>query len=292
MKSSTLALLTCALFGAVGATNPGCDGIYALPQASHPGVPQGAAETLCKTTCAQPGFTCALVVASYPTVCGCGGGTPTPAPAAGNECNPAKGCNVCTTCCASYVTDGAACDQCVKASCDAPTPAPGPVVSGDYCGTDYADANKRCHAPCDGTDKACLVFAGEHCFKTTACHAPPAPTPAPVPTPVPPPSPPTPHPANGHVSGLWVFLGDTGLAGCGQLADSIAEDFNVLSVGFVDPQLMAQGGGAATKVPDLLNVTKWAQAKGMSVVWSIGGELREPSASGSSGGFAMKRRDH
>jgi hypothetical protein len=53
--------------------------------------------------------------------------------------------------------------------------------------------------------------------------------------------------------------------------DSIATDFNVLSLGFVDPSLLTAGGGAATNVTDLLRVTTWAQSKGMSVVWSIGG---------------------
>ena len=42
-----------------------------------------------------------------------------------NECNPAKGCNVCAACCQSYLPDGPSCDQCVQASCP-PTPAPAP----------------------------------------------------------------------------------------------------------------------------------------------------------------------
>jgi len=66
-------------------------------------------------------------------------------------------------------------------------------------------------------------------------------------------------------------LGDTGLGSCGDLADSIATDFNVLSLGFLDPELLAAGAGASTNVTDLLRVTTWAQGKGMSVVWSMGG---------------------
>jgi hypothetical protein len=74
------------------------------------------------------------------------------------------------------------------------------------------------------------------------------------------------------VSGLWLFLGNKGLDDCGALSASIASDFNTLSLGFLDPVLVAQGGGASvTGVKDLLKVTTWAQAKGMSVTWSIGG---------------------
>ena len=68
------------------------------------------------------------------------------------------------------------------------TPTPGPSQlccegGGDYCGTSYADANKRCHASCDGTDTPCLVFAGEKCYATVACQAPSPPPPPPPPTP-------------------------------------------------------------------------------------------------------------
>ena len=35
----------------------------------------------------------------------------------GNECNPSKACNVCTSCCKEYIPDGAACDKCVKDEC-------------------------------------------------------------------------------------------------------------------------------------------------------------------------------
>jgi hypothetical protein len=70
---------------------------------------------------------------------------------------------------------------------------------------------------------------------------------------------------------MWVFLGKKGLDTCGPLADSLATDFNTLSLGFLDPKLVAQGGGVAVGVPDLITTTQWAQAKGMHVVWSIGG---------------------
>jgi len=45
---------------------------------------------------------------------------PAPQPSGPNECNPSKTCNVCTTCCQSYIPDGAGCDACVKQNCDAP----------------------------------------------------------------------------------------------------------------------------------------------------------------------------
>ena len=55
-----------------------------------------------------------------------------------------------------------------------------------FCGTSFADAETRCHAPCpDGTDAPCAAFAGEKCYAgCTGCAgvptpAPPAPTPAP-----------------------------------------------------------------------------------------------------------------
>ena len=58
-----------------------------------------------------------------------------------------------------------------------PPPAPTPPPSSDpgtsnWCGSSWGDANTRCHAPCDGTDKACLVFAGEHCYSVTGCSKP------------------------------------------------------------------------------------------------------------------------
>jgi chitinase len=34
-----------------------------------------------------------------------------------NICDPTKGCNVCDNCCKSYITDQSSCDQCVKSEC-------------------------------------------------------------------------------------------------------------------------------------------------------------------------------
>lgn len=55
-----------------------------------------------------------------------------------------------------------------------PTPAPPTPgsTSSNWCGSSWGDANTRCHAPCDGTDKACLVFAGEKCYAVTRCSNP------------------------------------------------------------------------------------------------------------------------
>jgi len=58
-----------------------------------------------------------------------------------------------------------------------PTPAPGPgphppaptppaPLSGDWCGTTWADATK-CHSKCNGYDSSCP--AGEHCYASIAC---------------------------------------------------------------------------------------------------------------------------
>jgi len=71
---------------------------------------------------------------------------------------------------ANVTTEAAACAQC-------------------FCGTTFADAETRCHAPCtDGTDAPCLKFAGEKCFAgCTGCAG--VPTPAPPPPPPPPPAP-------------------------------------------------------------------------------------------------------
>ena len=45
--------------------------------------------------------------------------TPPPVPGQKNECNPAAstGCNVCPTCCQSYITDGTPCDNCMSSQC-------------------------------------------------------------------------------------------------------------------------------------------------------------------------------
>jgi hypothetical protein len=54
---------------------PQCeDYVYALPQEQHPGVPQAQAEASCLTGawgCSQPDYTCNMVVAAFPTLCGC-----------------------------------------------------------------------------------------------------------------------------------------------------------------------------------------------------------------------------
>jgi Leucine-rich repeat (LRR) protein len=34
-----------------------------------------------------------------------------------NQCNPTKGCNVCSNCCKSYIPDGPQCDNCVLQEC-------------------------------------------------------------------------------------------------------------------------------------------------------------------------------
>jgi LysM repeat protein len=92
-----------------------------------------------------------------------GGSTPTPAPAppaSGNECNPAKTCNVCKACCESFITDGAACDACVKSQCPAPAPTPAATTvckTSEYCCPDA----KACLTP---TKTSCAANA-------TACAA-------------------------------------------------------------------------------------------------------------------------
>jgi len=40
-------------------------------------------------------------------------------PSSAYECQPAKGCNVCSECCADYIADGPPCDSCVKEKCPA-----------------------------------------------------------------------------------------------------------------------------------------------------------------------------
>jgi hypothetical protein len=67
-------------------------------------------------------------------------------------------------------------------------PAP-PAMVQDYCGSDWADANSRCHAPCKD-DKSCAGFK-EKCFSfCTKC----TPQPGPAPTPAGP-APPAPGPS-------------------------------------------------------------------------------------------------
>lgn len=112
-------------------------------------------------------------------------GTPTPAPAAPtpapaptpNYSCDGKGTGHCYSDPFGAISDMSECaTKCAKAPTPpAPTPpAPTPTPAtggGDYCGKSWDDANARCHAKCDGTDKACLVFAGEKCF-SSACSKP------------------------------------------------------------------------------------------------------------------------
>jgi hypothetical protein len=59
-------------------TNTKCHWMHALPPSLHPAVPQATAEKKCKEMCMQPGFTCGIIAAAYPNMCGCDHG-PQPA---------------------------------------------------------------------------------------------------------------------------------------------------------------------------------------------------------------------
>lgn len=94
----------------------------------------------------------------------------------GNECQPNKTCNVCNQCCHSYISDGAACDECVKQQCP----------KKNEC-----QPNKTCNV----CDQCChsYIADGEACDECVKqqCGA-PTPPPRP-PTPPTPPTPPSPH---------------------------------------------------------------------------------------------------
>jgi hypothetical protein len=73
---------------------------------------------------------------------------PTPAkPGAANECNPSKTCNVCESCCQSFIPDGKSCDDCVKQKCPVVNecnPTKGCNVCQTCCQSFIADGK-----PCD-----------------------------------------------------------------------------------------------------------------------------------------------
>ena len=53
--------------------------------------------------------------------------------ATANECNPAKTCNVCEKCCSKYITDGPACDACVKDQCSSKSNECSPTKGCNVC---------------------------------------------------------------------------------------------------------------------------------------------------------------
>ena len=79
---------------------------------------------------------------------GCKGGpctnpvTTTPTPSGGIQCLPDKGCNVCSACCKSYLSNPTECNGCVAASCTTPQSMCGGGTVGN--GTCYIGPTVNC----------------------------------------------------------------------------------------------------------------------------------------------------
>jgi hypothetical protein len=120
------------------AVDPSCAKIHATPQDMHPGVPQAAAEQKCRTDCAQPGFTCAMVAHDEPTICTCTGPVPVPTPATPTPSPPGPGPG-----------PGPTCTNVAYAQCG------GKSWTGKTCCPPYQGAQQICHVESEWYSQCC-----------------------------------------------------------------------------------------------------------------------------------------